>query len=73
MGEAFDKARRSFKLSWVSVTIHNCELARAPPSILVDLIVFPANWYGRLDGAFDHVISEVFSLGNEYLALTLVT
>jgi O-acetyl-ADP-ribose deacetylase (regulator of RNase III) len=41
-----------------------------PEGTTFDLIVSPANSYGRLDGAFDHAISMTFSPREDYHALT---
>ncbi|KAF7557964.1 hypothetical protein G7Z17_g245 [Cylindrodendrum hubeiense] len=68
---AFEAARRSRLLPEnVSIEIHNCSLEDLPSSVQFDTIVSPANSYGRLDGAFDHAISDAFSPRNDYLALT---
>ena len=70
---AFKEARETFKLpSEVSVTIHDCALSLLPSSVTFDLIISPANSYGRLDGGFDDAISRAFSPRDEYLALTKV-
>ncbi|KAL2820878.1 hypothetical protein BDW59DRAFT_112315 [Aspergillus cavernicola] len=42
------------------ITIHNTALASLSPTTKFDLIVSPANSYGRLDGAFDDAISRAF-------------
>ncbi|KAL4920091.1 hypothetical protein BDW62DRAFT_199177 [Aspergillus aurantiobrunneus] len=42
------------------ITIHNSSLASLPASTKFDLIVSPANSYGRLDGAFDEAITRAF-------------
>ncbi|KAF4978807.1 hypothetical protein FZEAL_4874 [Fusarium zealandicum] len=71
--DAFEAARTSRKLpSSVSIQIHNCALSRLPQSVQFDIIVSPANSYGRLDGAFDDAISRALSPRDDYLALTHV-
>ncbi|KAK7429486.1 hypothetical protein QQZ08_004079 [Neonectria magnoliae] len=70
---AFDKASAAHKLgSSVSVTIHDCALSMLPSSAQFDVIVSPANSYGRLDGGFDDAISRALSPRDDYLALTRV-
>ncbi|KAJ5745919.1 hypothetical protein N7520_011101 [Penicillium odoratum] len=54
----------------IKITPINERLNSLPPSLTFDLIVSPANSYGRLDGAFDHAISMTFSPRNDYHALT---
>ncbi|KAL2863421.1 uncharacterized protein BJX67DRAFT_261813 [Aspergillus lucknowensis] len=46
----------------VKITTHNSSLAALPTSTKFDLVVSPANSYGRLDGAFDDAISRAFCL-----------
>ena len=58
--------------SSISFEIHNCALQFVPASTKFDLIVSPANSYGRLDGGFDDAISRAFSPRDDYLALTKV-
>lgn len=54
----------------IKITTLNERLNSLPPSTTFDLIVSPANSYGRLDGAFDHAISKTFSPPNDYHAIT---
>lgn len=54
----------------IKITTINERLNSLPPSTKFDLIVSPANSYGRLDGAFDHAISKTFSPRDDYHALT---
>ncbi|KAJ6102733.1 hypothetical protein N7486_005160 [Penicillium sp. IBT 16267x] len=54
----------------IKITTINERLNGLPPSTTFDLIVSPANSYGRLDGAFDHAISMTFSPRHDYHALT---
>ncbi|OJJ59120.1 hypothetical protein ASPSYDRAFT_151191 [Aspergillus sydowii CBS 593.65] len=49
-----------------SIEIHNCRLAAVPASTKFDLVVSPANSYGRLDGAFDDAISRAFCLPHHH-------
>ena len=56
----------------VSFTLHSAALQFLPPSVQFDLVVSPANSYGRLDGGFDDAISRAFSPTDDYLALTRV-
>ncbi|EGR44456.1 uncharacterized protein TRIREDRAFT_5942 [Trichoderma reesei QM6a] len=58
----------SDRLSSISITYHNCALSFVEAEF--DLIVSPANSYGRLDGGFDDAISRSFSPRDDYLALT---
>ncbi|KAL3471940.1 hypothetical protein BJX99DRAFT_13893 [Aspergillus californicus] len=44
----------------ITFAIHNTRLAALPAATKFDLIVSPANSYGRLDGAFDDAISRAF-------------
>ncbi|EHK50907.1 uncharacterized protein TrAtP1_009282 [Trichoderma atroviride] len=55
-------------LSSLAITHHNCALSFVEARF--DLIVSPANSYGRLDGGFDDAISRSFSPRDDYLALT---
>ncbi|KAM4061126.1 phage tail assembly-like protein [Hirsutella rhossiliensis] len=71
--DAFTTALATYKGSLpssVSVEIHNMALQFLPPSAKFDLVVSPANSYGRLDGSFDDAISRAFSPGDDYNALT---
>ncbi|OAQ93842.1 phage tail assembly-like protein [Purpureocillium lilacinum] len=52
--------------------LHNAALQFVPESTRFDLVVSPANSYGRLDGGFDDAISRAFSPRDDYLALTRV-
>ncbi|UNI22355.1 hypothetical protein JDV02_008251 [Purpureocillium takamizusanense] len=52
--------------------VHNAALQFVPESTHFDLVVSPANSYGRLDGGFDDAISRAFSPRDDYLALTRV-
>ncbi|OJJ43874.1 hypothetical protein ASPZODRAFT_123046 [Penicilliopsis zonata CBS 506.65] len=54
----------------ISITAINDRLNSLDPATTFDLIVSPANSYGRLDGAFDHAISMAFSPREDYHALT---
>ncbi|KAJ5946804.1 hypothetical protein N7454_003643 [Penicillium verhagenii] len=54
----------------IKITTVNERLNSIPASTTFDLIVSPANSYGRLDGAFDHAISMTFSPHHDYHALT---
>ena len=56
----------------VSFEFHRAALQFLPPSVQFDLVVSPANSYGRLDGGFDDAISRAFSPQDDYLALTHV-
>ncbi|KAJ5577392.1 uncharacterized protein N7459_006356 [Penicillium hispanicum] len=71
---AFDDALKThwvdFACDKVKITTVNARLNSLPTSTTFDLIVSPANSYGRLDGAFDHAISKTFSPPNDYHALT---
>ncbi|GFF27606.1 hypothetical protein IFM46972_02115 [Aspergillus udagawae] len=55
--------------SKLTITPINSRLNRLDPSVTFDLIVSPANSYGRLDGAFDDAISLAFSPRDDYEAL----
>ncbi|KAL4820304.1 hypothetical protein BDW67DRAFT_115517 [Aspergillus spinulosporus] len=44
----------------VSIIMHNTSLSFLPQTSNFDLIVSPANSYGRLDGGFDDAISRAF-------------
>jgi O-acetyl-ADP-ribose deacetylase (regulator of RNase III) len=71
---AFDEAIQThwpdFTPDKVKITKFNARLNSLPPSVKFDLVVSPANSYGRLDGAFDHAISLAFSPRKDYHALT---
>ncbi|KAJ5881125.1 uncharacterized protein N7473_012178 [Penicillium subrubescens] len=71
---AFDEAIQThwpdFTPDKVKITKFNTRLNSLPPSVKFDLVVSPANSYGRLDGAFDHAISLAFSPRKDYHALT---
>ncbi|OQE27869.1 hypothetical protein PENSTE_c004G06759 [Penicillium steckii] len=54
----------------VKITTFNERLNSLPEPIKFDLIVSPANSFGRLDGAFDHAISKTFSPQDDYHAVT---
>ncbi|KAJ5101893.1 hypothetical protein NUU61_004115 [Penicillium alfredii] len=54
----------------VKVTLINERLNSLSADTKFDLIVSPANSYGRLDGAFDHAISKAFAPHDDYHALT---
>ncbi|KAG6041197.1 hypothetical protein E4U41_005687 [Claviceps citrina] len=54
----------------VTLEIHNTALQSIPDTTKFDLVVSPANSYGRLDGGFDDAISRAFSPQHDYLALT---
>lgn len=54
----------------LKLTPINARLNTLPASTKFDLIVSPANSYGRLDGAFDDAISRTFSPRDDYHALT---
>ncbi|KAJ5279578.1 hypothetical protein N7478_004950 [Penicillium angulare] len=57
----------------IKITPINERLNNIPPFTKYDVIVSPANSYGRLDGAFDHAISMTFSPHDDYHALTRAT
>lgn len=71
---AFDEALQThwsdFTPNKIKITKFNARLNSLPPSVKFDLVVSPANSYGRLDGAFDHAISLAFSPRKDYHALT---
>ncbi|KAJ5690094.1 hypothetical protein N7462_004486 [Penicillium macrosclerotiorum] len=71
---AFEEALRtiwpSFTPNKVKITKFNERLNSLPASVKFDLVVSPANSFGRLDGAFDHAISKTFSPHEDYHALT---
>ncbi|PTU19646.1 hypothetical protein P175DRAFT_0503185 [Aspergillus ochraceoroseus IBT 24754] len=50
----------------LNLTIQNTSLKSLPGSTKFDLIVSPANSYGRLDGAFDDAISRQFCLPHSH-------
>ncbi|PHH90995.1 hypothetical protein CDD83_2016 [Cordyceps sp. RAO-2017] len=75
MNERFSNAFAAARLmrplpASVSVETHNCALQFVPASARFDLVVSPANSYGRLDGAFDDAISRAFAPQDDYHALT---
>ncbi|KAJ5184074.1 hypothetical protein N7492_001690 [Penicillium capsulatum] len=55
--------------SKLTITPIHSRLNRLDPSVTFDLIVSPANSYGRLDGGFDDAISLAFSPCDDYGAL----
>ncbi|KAK1238138.1 hypothetical protein MKX08_002717 [Trichoderma sp. CBMAI-0020] len=65
---ALQAALATHGLSALAMTHHSCALAFVEAQF--DLIVSPANSYGRLDGGFDDAISRAFSPRDDYLALT---
>ncbi|OOQ89483.1 hypothetical protein PEBR_28099 [Penicillium brasilianum] len=71
---AFDQALQTYWSDYdpskVKITKFNERLNSLPPAVKFDLVVSPANSYGRLDGAFDHAISMTFSPRDDYHALT---
>ncbi|OAQ60478.1 hypothetical protein VFPPC_06613 [Pochonia chlamydosporia 170] len=71
--DAFTKALESYQLpSPVQFELHRAALQFVPDTAKFDLVVSPANSYGRLDGGFDDAISRAFSPRDNYLALTKV-
>ncbi|KAI9934955.1 hypothetical protein ASPWEDRAFT_117411 [Aspergillus wentii DTO 134E9] len=54
----------------ISISHFNKPLDELDEHIKFDLVVSPANSYGRLDGAFDHAISVAFAPEDDYHALT---
>ncbi|CAL5870801.1 uncharacterized protein PFLUO_LOCUS5041 [Penicillium psychrofluorescens] len=54
----------------LKLTPVNSRLNALDPSVTFDLVVSPANSFGRLDGAFDDAISRAFSPRDDYFALT---
>ncbi|KAJ5909143.1 hypothetical protein N7495_001825 [Penicillium taxi] len=56
----------------IKITTINERLNSLPPNTKYDLVVSPANSYGRLDGAFDGAISRFFCPKYDYHALTRV-
>ncbi|KAL2830121.1 hypothetical protein BJY01DRAFT_261019 [Aspergillus pseudoustus] len=55
----------------IKIHTHSSSLAAFPRTTKFDLIVSPANSYGRLDGAFDDAISRAFCLPHhDYDTLT---
>lgn len=46
----------------ITISTRNERLAAIPASLPFELVVSPANSYGRLDGAFDDAISRAFCL-----------
>ncbi|TWU74179.1 hypothetical protein ED733_001199 [Metarhizium rileyi] len=72
-GEAFTKAAKSYQLpASIQIELHHSALQFVPDTAKLDLVVSPANSYGRLDGGFDDAISRAFSPQDDYLALTAV-
>ncbi|KAJ5232063.1 hypothetical protein N7468_005019 [Penicillium chermesinum] len=71
---AFNEALRArwpgYTPDKVKITPINARLNNLPGSTTFDLVVSPANSYGRLDGAFDDAISMAFSPRDDYYALT---
>ncbi|EAW08795.1 uncharacterized protein ACLA_097330 [Aspergillus clavatus NRRL 1] len=69
---AFHRARAQYwpRSHHPNLTIHNTSLAQLPAATKFNLIVSPANSYGRLDGAFDDAISRAFAPKADYHALT---
>lgn len=71
---AFNEALRTrwtdYTPNKVKITPVNERLNSLPESTKFDLVVSPANSYGRLDGAFDDAISRTFSPRDDYHALT---
>ncbi|KAL7920595.1 hypothetical protein ACQKWADRAFT_297952 [Trichoderma austrokoningii] len=65
---ALQAALSSHGLSTLDITYHNCALSFVEAQF--DVVVSPANSYGRLDGGFDDAISRAFSPRDDYLALT---
>ncbi|RHZ54897.1 uncharacterized protein CDV56_107294 [Aspergillus thermomutatus] len=54
----------------LDIHILNSSLSDIPSTTKFDLVVSPANSYGRLDGAFDDAISRAFCPADDYDALT---
>ncbi|PHH61326.1 hypothetical protein CDD81_460 [Ophiocordyceps australis] len=70
---AFNTACTTLHLpSSITIQPHVCPLAQLPPSTRIQLVVSPANSYGRLDGGFDDAISRALSPRDDYLALTRI-
>jgi len=71
---AFNEALRDlwpdYTPNKIKITTINERLNTLPPSTTFDLVVSPANSYGRLDGGFDHAISKTFSPRDDYHAIT---
>lgn len=67
---ALKKTWPSHDNSKVKIKPVNERLNSLPTETTFDLVVSPANSYGRLDGAFDHAISATFSPRDDYHALT---
>ncbi|KAK2591563.1 hypothetical protein QQS21_010733 [Conoideocrella luteorostrata] len=71
--EAFTHAAHAYHFAAsINFEIHNAALQFVPPTAKFDVVVSPANSYGRLDGGFDDAISRAFSPQDDYLALTQV-
>ncbi|KAG5919035.1 hypothetical protein E4U42_006619 [Claviceps africana] len=69
--EVFVRAVLRYHLpSSVTFEIHETALQSIPARTKFDLVVSPANSYGRLDGGFDDAISKTFSPPCDYFALT---
>ncbi|MCJ1443375.1 MAG: hypothetical protein MMC23_003873 [Stictis urceolatum] len=69
--EVFKTARKQYpSLDSIPFTYHTGSLKFLDPALRFDVIVSPANSYGRMDGGFDDALSRVFSPRGEYLALT---
>ena len=70
---AFKAAKEQYGLpESVNVTYHESSLSQLEASVKFELVVSPANSYGRLDGGFDDAISRAFSPKEDYLALTRI-
>lgn len=71
--DAFTKIVKSYQLpDSLQFELHTAALQFVPATAKFDLVVSPANSYGRLDGGFDDAISRAFSPPDDYLALTKV-
>jgi O-acetyl-ADP-ribose deacetylase (regulator of RNase III) len=70
--DAFKEAFKSYHLPSAQFQLHRTALQLVPATVQFDLVVSPANSYGRLDGGFDDAISRAFSPRDDYLALTKV-
>lgn len=68
--EALSNLWPNYTPNQIKITTINERLNSLPASTKFDLVVSPANSYGRLDGAFDHAISKTFSPRDDYHALT---
>lgn len=72
-GRAFQQAADSCGLpASVTTSMHRCFMSMLPAEVKFDLVVSPANSYGRLDGSFDDAISKAFAPRDDYHALTAV-